>query len=147
MASSQADGSCRPADSPGGVQVIARVGQVLRALDGEHQGLSLAQMADRIGLPRSTVHRIVTALAAYPPEVAARMLPGVLERCTGKTETDRAALLEVLEVARQTGVVYNREEATAASAPRPSPSARPPGRCWPSPSRCPRSATGTWRTS
>lgn len=51
-------------------------------------------------------------LAAYPPEEAARMLPGVLERCTGKTETDRAALLEVLEVARQTGVAYNREEAT-----------------------------------
>lgn len=207
MASSQADGSCRPADSPGGVQVIARVGQVLRALDGENQGLSLAQIADRIGLPRSTVHRIVTALAAeglvatassagrvrigpefarlasssqadlwteaepfmrrifdeigetvdcsvqdgdhvrvilgiqayhhlrvaaevgttfplhcsakgrailaaYPPEVAARMLPDVLERFTGKTETDRAAILEVLEVARQTGVAYNREEAT-----------------------------------
>jgi IclR family transcriptional regulator, acetate operon repressor len=37
---------------------------VLRALDGENQGLSLAQLADRIGLPRSTVHRIVTALAA-----------------------------------------------------------------------------------
>jgi DNA-binding IclR family transcriptional regulator len=63
VASSQAEAP-RPAESPGGVQVIARVGQVLRALDGEHQGLSLAQLADRIGLPRSTVHRIVTALAA-----------------------------------------------------------------------------------
>ena len=48
----------------GGVQVIVRVGQVLRALDGEDQGLSLAQLAERIGLPRSTVHRIVTALTA-----------------------------------------------------------------------------------
>jgi DNA-binding IclR family transcriptional regulator len=48
----------------GGVQVITRVGQVFRALDGEPQGLSLAQLADRIDLPRSTVHRIVTALAA-----------------------------------------------------------------------------------
>jgi DNA-binding IclR family transcriptional regulator len=46
------------------VQVISRVGQLLRALDGEIQGLSLAQLADQIGLPRSTVHRIVTALAA-----------------------------------------------------------------------------------
>lgn len=46
------------------MQVIARVGQVLRALDSEDQGLSLAQLADRIGLPRSTVHRIVTALIA-----------------------------------------------------------------------------------
>jgi DNA-binding IclR family transcriptional regulator len=54
----------RSSEPQGGVQVIARVGQVLRALDGENQGLSLAQLADRIGLPRSTVHRIVTALAA-----------------------------------------------------------------------------------
>jgi DNA-binding IclR family transcriptional regulator len=54
----------RSLESSGGVQVIARVGQVLRALDGEAHGLSLAQLADRIGLPRSTVHRIVTALIA-----------------------------------------------------------------------------------
>jgi DNA-binding IclR family transcriptional regulator len=53
----------RSPEPQGGVRVIARVGQVLRALDGEHQGLSLAQLADRIGLPPSTVHRIVTALA------------------------------------------------------------------------------------
>ena len=38
--------------------------RVRRALDGENQGLSPAQLADRIGLPRSTGHRIVTALAA-----------------------------------------------------------------------------------
>jgi DNA-binding IclR family transcriptional regulator len=50
--------------STGGVQVIARVAQVFRALDGERQGLSLAQLANRLDLPRSTVHRIVTALAA-----------------------------------------------------------------------------------
>ena len=37
---------------------------MLRALDGENQSLSLAQLTDRIGLPRSTVYRIVTALAA-----------------------------------------------------------------------------------
>ena len=54
----------RTPESPGGVQVIARVGQILRALSGEAQGLSLAQLAQRIGLPRSTVHRIVTALTA-----------------------------------------------------------------------------------
>jgi DNA-binding IclR family transcriptional regulator len=54
----------RSPDSQGGVQVIARVGQVLRALDGEAQGLSLAQLADRVDLPRSTVHRLVTALIA-----------------------------------------------------------------------------------
>jgi DNA-binding IclR family transcriptional regulator len=53
-----------PSGSPGGVQVIARVAHVFRALDGEPQGLSLAQLAVRLSLPRSTVHRIVTALVA-----------------------------------------------------------------------------------
>ncbi|MEN3308225.1 MAG: hypothetical protein V7603_4427 [Micromonosporaceae bacterium] len=61
MSSTPAD-SQRTAESPGGVQVIARVGQVLRTLDGEPRGLSLAQLAVRLGLPRSTVHRIVSAL-------------------------------------------------------------------------------------
>jgi len=201
------EAGARSPESQGGVQVIARVGQVLRALDGENQGLSLAQLADRIGLPRSTVHRIVTALAAeglvataspagrvrigpefarlasssqadlwtaaepymrrifdeigetvdcsvldgahvrvihgiparhhlrvaaevgttfplhcsakgrailaaYPPEVASRMLPDVLERFTDKTVTDRAEVLQMLAEARQAGVAYNREEAT-----------------------------------
>jgi DNA-binding IclR family transcriptional regulator len=54
----------RSADSPGGVQVIARVGQILRAVDDEPGGLSLAQLAVRLELPRSTVHRIVSALVA-----------------------------------------------------------------------------------
>ncbi len=206
MAGAQA-GAPRPLESSGGVQVIARVGQVLRALDGEAQGLSLAQLADRVGLPRSTVHRIVTALiaeglvatasptgrvrigpefarlasssqadlwkdaepymrriydeigetvdcsvldgdhvrvihgipaqhhlrvtadigttfplycsskgrailAAYPPDVAARMLPARLERLTEKTVTDRGDLLRILDEVRQTGIAYNREEAT-----------------------------------
>jgi DNA-binding IclR family transcriptional regulator len=54
----------RGAEHVGGVQVIARVAQVLRALDGESAGLSLTQLAERVELPRSTVHRIVTALIA-----------------------------------------------------------------------------------
>jgi DNA-binding IclR family transcriptional regulator len=48
----------------GGVQVIARVGQIFRALDGEPGGLTLSQLAIRLKLPRSTVHRQVGALAA-----------------------------------------------------------------------------------
>ncbi|MGC2485071.1 MAG: IclR family transcriptional regulator [Acidimicrobiales bacterium] len=48
----------------GGVQVIARVGQIFRALDGEPWGLTLSQLAHRLNLPRSTVHRLVGALAA-----------------------------------------------------------------------------------
>jgi DNA-binding IclR family transcriptional regulator len=46
------------------VQVIARAAQIMRALDGEPNGLSLSQLSERIGLPRSTVHRVVSALAA-----------------------------------------------------------------------------------
>ena len=47
-----------------GVQVIARAASVLRALEGKPDGLSLAQIAREVGLARSTVQRIVAALAA-----------------------------------------------------------------------------------
>jgi DNA-binding IclR family transcriptional regulator len=48
----------------GGVQVIARAAQILRALERDPGGLGLAQLAERVGLPRSTVYRIVTSLSA-----------------------------------------------------------------------------------
>ena len=47
-----------------GVQVISRAADILRALKNEHKGLSLGQIAERVGLPRSTVQRIVNALQA-----------------------------------------------------------------------------------
>ena len=46
-----------------GVQVIARAASVLRALEGRPEGLSLGQIARETGLARSTVQRIVAALA------------------------------------------------------------------------------------
>lgn len=48
----------------GGVQVIARAADILRTLKGHSEGLSLAQIAKQVGLARSTVHRIVSALEA-----------------------------------------------------------------------------------
>lgn len=48
--------------SKDGIQVIARAAAVLRALKDSQTGLSLGQIADRVGLPRSTVQRIVAAL-------------------------------------------------------------------------------------
>ena len=45
-----------------GIQVIARAALILRALKEVQSGLSLGQIAERVGLPRSTVQRIVTAL-------------------------------------------------------------------------------------
>ena len=46
-----------------GVQVIARAADMLRQLATEPHGLTLSQLVARTGLPRSTVHRIVGALA------------------------------------------------------------------------------------
>jgi len=45
-----------------GVQVIQRAVAILLSLRGEHDGLSLAQIAVRVDLARSTVHRLVAAL-------------------------------------------------------------------------------------
>lgn len=50
------------AKSRDGIQVIARAAAVLRALKDCQTGLSLGQIAERVGLPRSTVQRIVAAL-------------------------------------------------------------------------------------
>jgi DNA-binding IclR family transcriptional regulator len=47
-----------------GIQVIARAGEILRALAETERGTSLRTLAETTGLPRSTVHRIVVALAA-----------------------------------------------------------------------------------
>jgi DNA-binding IclR family transcriptional regulator len=59
MAKSTNSGNAR-----GGVQVISRVAQILRALNGEHLGLGPTELAGRVNLTRSTVHRILTALEA-----------------------------------------------------------------------------------
>ncbi len=45
-----------------GIQVIARAAAILRVLRENTGGMSLGQIADRVGLPRSTVQRIVGAL-------------------------------------------------------------------------------------
>jgi DNA-binding IclR family transcriptional regulator len=48
----------------GGIQVIMRAGGILRALTGEHMGLTPSEVARRVELSRSTVHRILVALEA-----------------------------------------------------------------------------------
>jgi DNA-binding IclR family transcriptional regulator len=53
------------------IQVIARAGAILRALENESAGLSLGQIAQRVDLARSTVQRIVAALAAEKLVIAA----------------------------------------------------------------------------
>jgi DNA-binding IclR family transcriptional regulator len=46
----------------GSIQVISRSAQLLRALEGAPKGLSLSTLAQRTGLPRSTIHRLLIAL-------------------------------------------------------------------------------------
>jgi DNA-binding IclR family transcriptional regulator len=46
-----------------GVQVIARAAEMLRRLAAEPHGLTLIELSAQVGLPRSTAHRIVSALA------------------------------------------------------------------------------------
>ncbi|MEO6301170.1 MAG: IclR family transcriptional regulator [Paracoccaceae bacterium] len=60
------------AKSRDGIQVIARAAAVLRSLKDSQTGLSLGQIAERVGLPRSTVQRIVAALVDERLLVAAR---------------------------------------------------------------------------
>ena len=45
-----------------GVQVLSRAAQILRRLAAEPDGLTAIELADRVGLPRSTAYRIVGAL-------------------------------------------------------------------------------------
>lgn len=79
------------------VQVIARAAAILRALENEASGLSLGQIAQRVGLARSTVQRIVAALETEKLVIAAsptgrvRLGPTLL-RLAASVHTDFASL-------------------------------------------------------
>ncbi|MFN8112624.1 MAG: IclR family transcriptional regulator [Solirubrobacterales bacterium] len=67
----------------GGVQAIARAGLVLRALETAPEGIGLADLAVAVELPKSTVHRLLAALAAEDlvelgPEGTARLGSGLV---------------------------------------------------------------------
>src|SRR5580692_2393715 len=59
------------------IQVIKRAIVVLHALEGEPDGLSLGRIAERVGLARSTVQRIIEALRAEQFVIAASPTSGV----------------------------------------------------------------------
>jgi DNA-binding IclR family transcriptional regulator len=82
----------------GSIQIVSRAASVLRALEGEPHGLSLSQVAERSGLPRSTVHRLLAALEVEGFVAAAgpngRMALGPeLQRLAGGGALDAQALL------------------------------------------------------
>jgi DNA-binding IclR family transcriptional regulator len=92
----RAAGERGPADKSQ-VQVIARAAAILRALEDEPSGLSLGQIAQRVALARSTVQRIVAALAAEKLLIAAsptgrvRLGPTIL-RLAASARTDFASV-------------------------------------------------------
>jgi DNA-binding IclR family transcriptional regulator len=59
------------------IQVITRAANVLRSLEDEATGLTLSQIAERVGLARSTVQRIVDALREEQFLIAASPTSGV----------------------------------------------------------------------
>ncbi len=79
------------------VQVIARAAAIMRALEDTTTGLSLGEIALKVGLARSTVQRIVAALETEKLVVAAspagrvRLGPAIL-RLAGSVRTDFATL-------------------------------------------------------
>ena len=79
------------------IQVIARAAAILRALEEQPAGLSLGQISQRVGLARSTVQRIVAALAAEKLLIAAsptgrvRLGPTIL-RLAASARTDFVAV-------------------------------------------------------
>src|SRR3712207_1333368 len=80
------------------VQVIARAGAILRALEHQPTGLSLGEIAKAVGLARSTVQRIVAALEAEKLVIAAsptgrvRLGPAIL-RLAASVRTDFVTLV------------------------------------------------------
>jgi DNA-binding IclR family transcriptional regulator len=80
-----------------GVQVIARAAAILRALHQHPEGLSFSQIAQEVGLPRTTVHRIVTALQREQL-VAAAGAAGGTRLGPGLTQLANATQVSLREV-------------------------------------------------
>jgi DNA-binding IclR family transcriptional regulator len=87
-----------------GIQVIARAAGILRLLEDRPEGLTLAEIARDVGLARSTVQRILAALAAEDfvveaqPGRGARIGPG-LARIAASLATNVTELLHARLVA------------------------------------------------
>lgn len=93
-----------------GVQVIARAAEIMRVLKESNEGFSLGQLAKRVGLPRSTVQRIVNALLAEGLVVHAAPEGGVclgpeIQALAAAGRINVAELLHpvLVDLARETG--------------------------------------------
>jgi len=98
--------------SRNGIQVIARAAAILRALKTDQTGMSLGQIAQIVGLPRSTVQRIAGALQeerlviADPNGRGLRLGPEVSALAEGTrynvVETCRLLLMELSQATGET---------------------------------------------
>lgn len=84
------------------IKVIARAAAVLRALSGHPQGVSLSELAEQVELPRSTIHRIVSALAAEDLVISSqagrlRLGPGLIRLAAAERLDLRAEVRPHLE--------------------------------------------------
>lgn len=99
-----------PKNDRNGVQVIARAAAILRVLKDRRSGLSLGQIATAVDLPRSTVQRIITALArerlvvSGPNGIGVRLGPelGALGRAVDTDVVERCHTI-LSEVSQSTG--------------------------------------------
>jgi DNA-binding IclR family transcriptional regulator len=86
-----------------GIQVIARAAKILRSLEHEQDGLSLGEIAARVELPRSTVQRIVAALAeerlvrAASPNSRVKLGPALIRLAKSATNDISAVIKPVME--------------------------------------------------
>ena len=93
-----------------GVQVIGRAANILRSLEDEPDGLSLGDIASRVDLPRSTVQRIVTALAdeqlliSASPKSRVKLGPALVRLANAtNNEIDRMARPYMEALSRELG--------------------------------------------
>lgn len=84
-----------PTRGDSGVQVLARAGDILRLLKVAPEGIAQAEMAARLGLARSTLHRILTAL----------IVEGLVEQIGGSTRYRLGAEIMNMAEAVRTGLV------------------------------------------
>jgi DNA-binding IclR family transcriptional regulator len=93
-----------------GIQVIARAASILYALEGEPDGLSLGELAQRTSLARSTVQRIVGALCdeqmliSAGPRAGVTLGPALVRlAASANIETDKIVKPVMQELSRALG--------------------------------------------
>jgi len=95
----------------GGIRVIARAADVLNALGKHTDGLSLGEIARQVGLPRSTVQRIVQSLddanlvIAASPTSGVRLGPAIVALAASVKQLSTAEMARplVVQLSKDTG--------------------------------------------